>query len=244
MTEQGRVEPLLYDKHRIVLKSPKPTRIMEQWCYSEEFIQASLPRICRLNRWDSLSAIVEAILSTGAPIVLQQPDPRCDDPSIKRWSFALRGPLDAVDAFFNGPQGYRAAYLQSDETVSGAIDRMIVDAILDRYCSTIVQTPGALESFRSSQAKVWIKQDQRVTDALRGRSEPNIEIAVKDWVARLDMPVETPRGERYLARAGVLATPGCGVLEVKGGWVTEGEEWIDPYKATSRFQQIRDYGFT
>lgn len=205
---------------------------------------SSAKRIRSLERWDSLSAIVEAILSTNSKIALRRPESRDGYPSITRFTFALQGLPAAVDAFFNGPCGYRAAHLSCDAEQSPCIDRMVVGAIIDRHYPTLTRTPAALKSFQSPQAKVWIKQDARVTSALHGLLAPTIEIAIEAWESRQGVSVETPKGPRYLARAGVLATSGNGVLEVIGGWIKDCEPWIDSYKTSSRSQQIRDYGFT
>jgi hypothetical protein len=220
------------------------------WHYDDAFAHAFPRRIEQLRNWSSLTAIVEAMLKSKAPIRLRKPEPRDDDPTITRFAFTLQGPPAIVDAFFNGPCGYRAMHLGPDQDANSSVDRPVLDAIIERHRQTILQTPSALASFQSPHAKVWIKQDTRVTKALRGESESLIEIAVPAWVGRLDESVmkrdrhRDSQSRRYLARAGVLATCGRGVIEVKGGWVkADGQAASDPKDGT-RSRQIREYGFT
>lgn len=74
------------------------------------------------------------------------------------------------------------------------------------------------------------------------RPVPDIDVA--GWIARIDEPVDTPRGPRFLARAGVIASLGRGALDVKGEWLEKNAVVIDDYKAASRSGQIYTYGFT
>ena len=55
----------------------------------------------------------------------------------------------------------------------------------------------------------------------------------------MDEAVTTPRGPRWLARAGVIASLGHGALDVKGGWIESGELVVDSYKTDNRSKPIR-----
>lgn len=137
----------------------------------------------------------------------------------------------------------RAEFLRVGLEVAGDVDRWIVERIAGTYREQLERIPGALKSLSGSQAKVWIRQSREQHDAF-GRTRPVPDINVAQWIARMDEAVATPRGSRWLARAGVMASLGRGALDVKGGWIEGTDLVVDRYKADNRSMQIRTYGFT
>jgi hypothetical protein len=57
------------------------------------------------------------------------------------------------------------------------------------------------------------------------------------------LKVETPRKSRWLARGGVLAFQADRGFELMGGWILDGQHWLDPDK-DARSDQLRCCGFS
>lgn len=214
------------------------------WQFSTEFRTRDPERVARLEAWHSFDEIVDAIMKTNASIELPSPKPLKDDPATSRVEFKLHVGKPVADAFFNSPHGYRSRYLATDSDCSQTVDAPILRRLAAKYRGQLEKRAGALESLLMSQAKLWIRQDARVTRALRGIEAYPPEVAVRSWVERMDQAVRRgDDGHRFLARAGVLAVDGQGVLVVKGGWLKDGRPWADPLKS-QRAEQIRQFGFT
>ena len=218
-----------------------------EWGFTETFRHADPERVRRLERAMSLDDVVIAMLRVPPRVdgIRLKPHRGCGDLR-QRVEFCLRVNPCLLDAFFNGPRGYRAEFLRVGLEAANEIDRRIVKRIADAYREQLASEPLALRSLNGAQAKVWIRQGQMYDEALRGQTRRAPDIDVARWIARMDEPIDSgPRGVRWLARAGVIAPPLSGVLDVKGGWL-EGSEFVcvdDPGKA-GRSQQILDFGFT
>lgn len=216
-----------------------------EWGFTEAFFRAAPERVRRLECAKSLQAIVDAMLQARPVVHVRELK---SHPSLgtrfQRVEMCLRVKPDLLDAFFNGPCGYRAEFLRAREEAAVDIDRWIVQRIATAYRWQLGCIPGALKSLSGPQAKVWIRQSAKQNDALLARIRPAPDIDVAHWIERMDEAVATPRGLRWLARAGVIASLGRGALDVKGGWLEDGAPFVDRYKAFDRSSQIRTYGFT
>ena len=220
------------------------------WSSATSFRQRSPVRVQRLGEWQSYGEIIRAIIATSKLRGKPTWKPRKNgDPSIERVEFNIRADYEAVDALFNSAQGYRAQFLESEACGEHA-NTSIVRDLWDKHRAKVARVlhgdaVRADRSLTAAQAKVWMKQDQRVRSALRGEgpASPVIELAIPQWVARLPEAVLTSRGPRYFARAGVLATSSDGTIEVKGAWLEGDAPWSDPDKA-ERSARIRDFGFS
>jgi hypothetical protein len=214
------------------------------WGFTEAFRSAEPERVRRLERAMSLETIVDAMLKARPVVDVRELKDHSKLATRQRVEFCLRVQPDLLDAFFNGPRGYRAEFLRVGLEVAGDIDRWIVQRIAGTYREQLERIPGALKSLSGSQAKVWIRQSRLQHDALLGRTRPVPDINVAQWIARMDEAVTTPRGSRWLARAGVMASLGRAALDVKGGWIEGTDLVVDRYKADNRSMQLRTYGFT
>lgn len=192
-----------------------------------------------------LDAIVEAILGFRPKVdgIGLKPHPTIGRRR-QRIEFCIRAKRDLLDAFFNGPTGYRAEFLRGDPEAASSIDRRVVDRIATVYIEELKRIPGGWQSISSPQAKVWIRQNREHDEALHALTRPRPDIDVPGWIERMDETVLTPRGPRWLARAGVIASLGREAIDVKGGWLEGGELVEDVYKKGNRTHQIRTYGFT
>ena len=215
-----------------------------EWGFTEAFRSAEPERVRRLERAMPIETIVDAMLQARPVVDVSELTAHSKLATKQRVEFCLRVERDFLDALFNGPSGYRAEFLRVGLEAAGEIDRWIVQRIAATYREQLDRIPGALKSLSGSQAKVWIRQNREQHDALLGRTRPIPDIDVARWIARMDEAVATPRGPRWLARAGVIASLGRGALDVKGGWIEGGELVVDSYKADNRSNQIRTYGFT
>jgi hypothetical protein len=215
-----------------------------RWSFTEAFRSAEPERVRRLERATSLETIVDAMLKARPVVSLSELKAHSKLPTRRRVEFCLRVEPELLDAFFNGPSGYRAEFLRVGPAAAGDIDCWIVQRIAGTYHEQLERIPGALKSLSGSQAKVWIRQSHEQHDALLGRTRPVPDIDVPEWIARMDETVATPRGSRWLARAGVIASLGRGALDIKGAWIEGAELVVDGYKAGNRLTQIRAYGFT
>jgi len=160
----------------------------------------------------------------------------------QRVEFSLRVEPGLLDAFFNGPRGYRAEFIRRGLPAAHDIDGEIIQQIVVAYRTQLEREPAALMSLHAAQAKVGIKQDRDIDDALNGRTRPVPQVMVTRWIEQMDTPALTGRGNRWLARAGVIASSGTGVLLVKGGWLRNGECVLNTGKA-DRTEQILNLGF-
>lgn len=216
-----------------------------EWGFTEAFRRAAPECVRRLERAKPIETIVDAMLQSRPIVHVRElkPHPKLGT-RLQRVEFCLRVERDLLDAFFNGPSSYRSEFLRAGPEAGGDIDAWIVQRIAAAYREQLDRIPGALKSLSGAQAKVWIRQNREQDDALLGRTRPVPDIDVAHWIAREDEAVATPRGSRWLARAGVIASLGRGALDVKGGWLEGGELAVDIYKANNRSNQIRTYGFT
>jgi len=218
---------------------------MDNWAFTESFRRADPARVRRLERAMPLDAVVEAILTLRPKVdrIGLKPHPTIG-PRRQRIEFCIRAKRDLLDAFFNGPTGYRAEFLRGGPEAALSIDRRIVDRIAAAYLEELRRIPGGWKSIDSPQAKAWIRQNREHDEALHGSTRPTPDIDVPSWIERMDEAVPTPRGPRWLARAGVIASLGREAIDVKGGWIEGGELVEDAYKEGNRTHQIRTYGFT
>ena len=215
------------------------------WGFTEAFRRRAPERVRRLERAKPLEVIIDAMLRSSPVVDIVELKPhRTLGSRRQRVEFCLRVGPALLDAFFNGPTGYRAKFLLSGTETVIDVDRWIVQRITDAYREQLTRIPGALKSLGGPQAKVWVRQGEEQTDALHARTRPVPDIDVADWIGRIDEAVTTPRGPRWLARAGVIASTGRGAIDVKGDWIEDGEFAEDGYKANNRSHQIRAYGFT
>lgn len=218
---------------------------MEQWEFTDSFHRADPARVRRLERAMPLDDILESILSVRPKVarIGLKPHPTLG-PRIKRVEFCIRPEQHLLDAFFNGPTGYRAEFLRNAPEFASSIDRRVVDRIAAAFHEELKVIRGGLESVAGRQSKVWIRQDEKQAEALLGRTRPLPDIGVRSWIERFDEAVATPRGDRWLARAGVIASLGKQAIDIKGSWLDGGQVVEDAYKSSNRAYQIRTYGFT
>ena len=107
-----------------------------------------------------IETIVDAMIMARPVIDVSELKAHSKLATRRRVVFCLRVEPDFLDAFFNGPSGYRAEFLRVGLEAAGDIDRWIVQRIAATYREQLDRTPGALKSLSSSQAKVWIRQNR------------------------------------------------------------------------------------
>ena len=217
------------------------------WQFSSEFTDNERDRVERLTARLSYGEIVDAIVATSivvpGSIIWKQRDKAPTD--AHRIQFMVDADRDAVDALFNSADGYRAKFAASIEDGEEA-NRVIVDALVAKHLASVAGSDeDRRRSLRANRAKVWGIQDARMDAAIKGRGpeSPMIEIVHLPWMQRIGERVETPRKPRWLARGGVLAFQADRGFELMGGWILDGQHWLDPAK-DRRSDQLRCYGFS
>lgn len=203
---------------------------------------SAAPERCRaLEQWRSAGEVMEAVVASA---VTKKPpgwEPRDKPPTAAgRLQVILTADAAAVDALFNSRHGYRAAFARSPQD-GEAFNRRIVSMLVDG--SGLPLDPRMLESAADEAAKVWMQQDCRQHAAMTKRAIYPAELDVQDWSSRMDESVDTSRGMRWFARAGVLLGPVNGIIQIKGGWRFGGRSWPDPEKR-ARSIQLHRFGFT
>ena len=155
-------------------------------------------------------AVVEAILALRPTVdrigLRQHPT---IGPRRQKVEFCIRVKRDLIDAFFNGPNGYRAEFLRGGCNAALSIDRRVVDRIAAAYSNELRSVPGGWKSIASPQAKVWIRQNNRQTEALYGRTRPVPDIDVPNWIERMDTAVPAIRAFDVLPPPPRQAVPAC-----------------------------------
>lgn len=149
---------------------------------------------------------------------------------------------EAIDLFFNGRGGYRAAYSLSVRCGEDANDMAL------RFLSSWLRDfTGAAISDSSvpllgSGAKLWIPEDERINCALIAGRRYMPEVLVPAWLhaAELQVVVSTSEGDRYKAAAGILA-PLPTSLRVIGTWIHDGRIVAG---VKERGREIHLYGYT
>ena len=194
---------------------------------------------------DVISAILREkqvtgyVVAWGNKLILQE---------CRRAEFEMVVSLDATDAFFNGPAGYRAQYYV-DPQVGNSQNARLIQSLLPgllAYAGAHPKRDMTLRDVEKSlllrQSKTWVREMH--DEALFGE-ELTVDLVVDRWVheARLAWAASCANEQRHKAVRGVLAPTGT-VLEVKGGWITkDGGERLDPEKVC-RAEDISKYGFS
>ncbi len=141
------------------------------------------------------------------------------------------------DAFFNGPQGYRAQFFASAE-IGQAENNLVMTLLLDRLIAT--PTPLSAEhdvadidlgrSLSACSAKIWIdERDFPFEDTPR-------DLAIRRWRINANLGVEK-------AQWGLCAPVGTN-LEVKGAFLDRaGNEMVPSSKVRRRFD-IHLFGYS
>lgn len=219
------------------------------WQFSSDFADNQRSRVERLSAWRSYGEIVDAVVATSVVVTRSVIWRQRDKAPIEahRIEFKVDADRDAVDALFNSEHGQRANFAASIEDGEAA-NRMIVDALVAKHLAAVAGSDeDCLRSLHASRAKVWVVQrwDPRLHPAITGNgpTPPTIDIRCQPWLDRLDHVVETSHGARWLARGGVLAFHTHGCLGFKGGWIRDGQHWLDKDK-DERSDQLHRYGFS
>jgi hypothetical protein len=150
---------------------------------------------------------------------------------------------EAVDLFFNGRGGYRAAYSvgvnRGEEANNIAID--FFSSWLRDFTGVPVRDSSI--PLLGAGAKLWVPSDERINYALiTGRTDAP-EVLVPSWIhaAELRTVVHTSKGPRYKAAAGILA-PLATRLNIIGAWMRDGKV-VNP-RVKDRGNEIYLYGYT
>lgn len=158
----------------------------------------------------------------------------------------------AVDEFFNGRYGYRAAYYVDPEEGSRA-NQSFLQGLLENLVAYALSHPAGQHldeytlrrSLTLPSAKVWLEEAGFSLDHKLG-----IDILVPEWCAaahdalaafnknRLPDPPEKEK-----AIWGVRAPTGCR-LDVKGAFVAADDSERIPDDKRRRSEEIHEYGFT
>lgn len=170
------------------------------------------------------------------------PGGRFDGACRYKWSVTPRDKI-ALDLFFNGAYGYRAAYsvspLRGDEANRSALTNL----------STWLRDPSgavvgdSLLSPSLTGGKLWIPEDERINCALITGRIHKPEVLQPKWMRAAEAQLAVPRvgGDyRFLAAAGILA-PQPRFLRVIGAWMRDGQV-VKPVKPRS--SQIHEHGYT
>jgi hypothetical protein len=158
------------------------------------------------------------------------------------WTITPRD-QEAVDLFFNGRDGYRAAYSvgvsRGEQANSSAIE-FFSSWLRDFTGVPVRDSPIPL---LGAGAKLWVPSDERVNCALITGRLFTPEVLVAAWLhaAESGIVVSTTEGDRYKAAAGVLA-PRATRLNVIGAWIRDGQ--VIDARVKERSNEIHLYGYT
>ena len=150
---------------------------------------------------------------------------------------------EALDLFFNGIDGYRAAYsedMRCGEEANAVALTFFSSWLLDWGGAPVNQSSVPLVG---AGAKLWIPENERINCALiTGRAEVR-EVLVPTWLqaAEKQIAVQTSRGLRFKAAAGVLA-PLPATLKVIGPWIRD--DVIVNKRVKDRGREIHLFGYT
>jgi hypothetical protein len=149
--------------------------------------------------------------------------------------FILTIPRQTFDAFFNGPQGYRAQYLASPElgqAQNSHLLRTLEERLLSIAESRMTRLRMALDAVRNSlaanSAKVWIPLDDFFS------TTPKEDLDIDSWRAAIQKHNKAIWG---------LSAPEASRLEIKGAFLdSHGSEVVPADKIRRRFD-IHEFGF-
>jgi len=150
---------------------------------------------------------------------------------------------EAVDLFFNGRGGYRAAYSvgvsRGEEANNAAIE--FLSTWLRDFSGVPVRDSSI--PLLGAGAKLWVPSDERINRALITGCTDAPEVLVPSWIdaAELQVVVPTRKGPRYKAAAGILA-PLATRLNVIGAWIRDGQ--VVDARVKERSNEIHLYGYT
>jgi hypothetical protein len=153
------------------------------------------------------------------------------------------GDCEAVDLFFNGSGGYRAAYSVGVDCGEEAnnIALKFMSSWLRDFTGVLVRDSST--PLLGAGAKVWVPSDERLNDALITGRTYAPEVLVPAWIhaAELQTVVRTSKGPRYKVVAGILA-PLATRLNVIGAWIRDGR--VVEASVKDRSKEIYLYGYT
>jgi hypothetical protein len=211
------------------------------WSFSNLVSEERKSQLLRLSSFDQ---VVESVISTNK-IRAYQTEPFKNErlKGCDRASFLLSVDPIAYDAFFNSPSGYRAQFCHGPGSGEAA-NRQIINRLrtsLMEFARDKVDSKFDLDCVAASldgkQAKIWILEDGRTQPGLALK----VEIEYDAWVERANSFDQCQSDDLAGSWRGVLAPIGS-ELEVKGGWLKNGKEVIDPVKEV-RSEQIRLNGY-
>jgi hypothetical protein len=220
-----------------------------EWQFSSDFADNQRDRVERLTAWRSYGEIVDVVAATSVVVSRSvRWEPRDKVPTdARRITFKIDADPDAVDALFNSAHGYRARFAVSAEDGEAA-NRQIVDALVAKHHASVAGSDiGRSQSLHATRTKIWIvqKRDPRLRLAITGKgpTPPTIDIWFRPWLDRIDEQAKTSHGVRWLARGGVLAFQADRGFALMGGWILDGQHWVDRDKE-ARSAHLHRYGFS
>lgn len=212
-----------------------------RWQFTSTVWRSQPERCYALEQWQSEDEVLSSVVTSATVQSAPAWKPRRQPPlEAGRLELVFKADERATDALFNSRYGYRAAFARSP-LEGEAFNRRIVSLLLARAGSGLDTRMGL--SATDEGAKVWMRQDARQTAAIKGRAIYPAELEARDWHRLLEESVETEKGRRWFARAGVLLGTPNGIIELKGGWCIGSVAWQDPDKA-DRSRCLHLYGFT
>ena len=150
---------------------------------------------------------------------------------------------EALDLFFNGSRGYRAAYsadMRCGEEANAVALTFFSSWLRDWTGATVNQSSVPL---LGAGAKLWIPENEAINCALMiGRASVR-EVLSPAWLqaAEKQIAVQTSRGFRFKAAAGILA-PLPTTLKMIGPWIRDGV--IVNKRVKDRSRELHLYGYT
>lgn len=205
-------------------------------------------RRAKLRRRVPFARVIQAIVA-GSPPPRRKMDKGKNGPHLGArrvtWIFKpnTAAGCRALDYFFNGRNGYRAAY-ERGAAFGRKANRLAVAILSERL--------GEQAANLGESAKVWIADDA-ARRALESGEFSRVEIWAPHWVraARRGIAVLEIRGrngakrpglcKRYKAAAGILASAPSRLV-LRGSWVPAAKRSAKP--ASRRESQLCQFGYT
>jgi hypothetical protein len=192
----------------------------------------------RLATFDTYAKVVEAVTRTTTVVggwICEATDlgvKNCWRPSA-----LLTVSSEAFDAFFNGPAGYRARYLESPEagqaangTLLSILEPGLTAAVLADYGRAQLSAEWIRCAFLANSAKIWPSEDE--LDFVE--ATPDLDIA--QWQVDCET-VNAPAG------AALWAPEGTSLMAIGAFIDASGNEVVARKKILRRFE-LHDCGFT
>lgn len=144
---------------------------------------------------------------------------------------------ETFDLYFNGPQGYRAAYLRHPEfgqaannlIVAMLQERLIKEASRSHACRDVPEKQ-LRQSLLGGSAKIWLNEDHFPFRA------PSEDLEIAPWI-------EAKKAGEEKAAWGLCAPEGRS-LRIMGAFVDDMDNEIVPRRKVARRFELNRYGFS